>query len=83
MDQWTEPGADKKLSARELRELLRRRPGARPAGARRAPASEGQTLTKAKLVAQGRLEDESQIRAGAPTGSRDALHFALAASAEI
>eukprot|EP00959_Pyramimonas_sp_CCMP1952_P340208 7125622-Pyramimonas_sp.AAC.1 len=37
---------------------------------------------KARPVVQGCREDEAQIRADAPAGSRDALYLALAAAAQ-
>eukprot|EP00959_Pyramimonas_sp_CCMP1952_P147008 3077015-Pyramimonas_sp.AAC.1 len=79
---WTEFGAYEKLPLKELKELLRRNPGIRPAGARRVLTSKGQNVMKARLVAQGCQEDKSQIRADAPAGSRGALYLTLAAAAQ-
>eukprot|EP00959_Pyramimonas_sp_CCMP1952_P446709 9353701-Pyramimonas_sp.AAC.1 len=79
---WTEFGAYKKLPPRGLRELLRRNPGIRPAGARWVLTSKGQNVMQARLVVQGCQEDKSQIRTDAPTGSRGALYLALATAAQ-
>eukprot|EP00959_Pyramimonas_sp_CCMP1952_P273805 5723242-Pyramimonas_sp.AAC.1 len=79
---WTEFGACKKLSPKELKELLRRIPGVRPVGARWALTSKGQNVMEASLVVQGCQEEKSQIRADAPTGSRGALYLTLAAAAQ-
>eukprot|EP00959_Pyramimonas_sp_CCMP1952_P355206 7440324-Pyramimonas_sp.AAC.1 len=44
---WTESGAYKKLPPRELKELLRRNPGTRPAGTRWVFTSKGPNPMKA------------------------------------
>ena len=62
--------------------FLRRRPGARPAGARRVLAGKGRGIVEAGLVAQGCQENRSRILADAPTGSRDALRITPAIAAQ-
>eukprot|EP00959_Pyramimonas_sp_CCMP1952_P249116 5207598-Pyramimonas_sp.AAC.1 len=79
---WAEFGAYEKLPPKELKELLRRGPGIRPVGARWALTSMGHNIIKARLVAQGYQGGKSQIRAGAPAGSRGALYLTLAAAAQ-